>query len=47
MVILTLQATSAKALAVPPQKACYKPSPFVHTVLWAVYMFLCTGCWDI
>lgn len=35
MVILTLQATSAQALAVPPQKACYAPSSFVHMALWS------------
>src|SRR5947209_9331226 len=35
VVILTLQATSAQALAVPPQKACYAPSTFVHMALWS------------
>jgi hypothetical protein len=34
VVILTLQGTSAKALAVSPQKDCYEPSSLVHMALW-------------
>ena len=34
VVILTLEATSAKALAVPLPKVCYNPSPLVHMALW-------------
>jgi hypothetical protein len=33
VVILTLQGTSAKALAVSPQKTCYDPSSLVHMAL--------------
>lgn len=34
VVILTLEATSAKALAVPLPKVCCDPSPLVHMALW-------------
>jgi hypothetical protein len=34
VVIPTLQGTLAKALAVPPQKACYELFTLVHMALW-------------